>query len=69
MTSTPTNYPPGYVKCQGFGQSPENPAPSLFLESIAINQDCSVYSSLFVTLDGTFGENVQRIGNTMQFDH
>jgi len=63
MTSTPTNYPPGLVKCQGFGQSPENPAPSLFLESIAINQDCSVYGSLFVTLDGTFGENVTIQGN------
>jgi hypothetical protein len=53
-----TNYKVGFVDDQGFGQSPENPAPPLFLESIALDQDCSVYGSLFVTNNGTFGKDV-----------
>jgi len=52
------SYDPTFVQAQGFGQSPENPAPSLFLQSIAFDKDCSVYGSLFVTNDGTFGKNV-----------
>jgi hypothetical protein len=55
---TTTSYDPEFVQSQGFGQSPENAAPSLFLESIAIDKDCSVYGSLFVTNNGTFGGNV-----------
>jgi hypothetical protein len=55
---TTVNYDPTFVQAQGFGQSPENPAPSLFLQSIAFDKDCSVYGSLFVTNDGTFGKNV-----------
>jgi hypothetical protein len=55
---TTTNYDPEFVQSQGFGQSPENAAPSLFLESIAIDKDCSVYGSLFVTSNAFFGANV-----------
>jgi len=58
MASSSSNYEWGAVKDQGFGQSPENPAPPLFLESIALDQDCSVYGSLFVTNNGTFGKDV-----------
>ena len=61
--TTPQNYDPGFVKNSGFGQNTENPAPSLFLESIAINKDCSVYESLYVTQNGTFGGNVTIQGN------
>jgi len=57
------SYDATFVQSKGFGQSPENPAPSLFLQSIAIDQDCSVYGSLFVTNDGTFGQNVTIQGN------
>jgi hypothetical protein len=63
MTSSSSDYEWGAVKNQGFGQSPENPAPPLFLESIAIDRDCSVYGSLFVTNNGTFGGNVTIQGN------
>jgi len=55
---TTVNYDPTFVQAQGFGQSPENPAPSLFLQSIAFDKDCSVYGSLFVTNNGTFGKDV-----------
>jgi hypothetical protein len=58
MTSSSSNYAWEAVDSQGFGQNPENPAPPLFLESIALDQDCSVYGSLFVTNNGTFGKNV-----------
>jgi hypothetical protein len=57
------NYDPGFVKNTGFGQSPENPAPSLFLESFAINKDCSVYQSLYVTNNVEVGKNVIIKGN------
>jgi hypothetical protein len=57
------SYDATFVQSKGFGQSPENPAPSLFLQSIAIDKDCSVYGSLFVTNDGTFGKNVTIQGN------
>jgi hypothetical protein len=52
------SYDATFVQSKGFGQSPENPAPSLFLQSIAIDKDCSVYGSLFVTNNGTFGKDV-----------
>jgi hypothetical protein len=58
-----TNYSAGFVDDQGFGQSPENPAPPLFLESIALDQDCSVYGSLFVTNNVQVGKNVEIKGN------
>jgi hypothetical protein len=58
MEDASPDYQPGIVKDAGFGQSPENPAPPLFLESIALDQDCSVYGSLFVTNNGTFGKDV-----------
>jgi hypothetical protein len=48
----------GGVKCQGFGQSPENPAPSLFLQSIAFDKDCSVYNDFSVGGNSTFIKNV-----------
>ena len=56
--SSSSNYKCEFVDDQGFGQSPENPAPPLFLESIALDKDCSVYGSLFVTNNGTFGKDV-----------
>jgi hypothetical protein len=55
---TTTSYDPTFVQSQGFGQSPENPAPALFFESIAIDKDCSVYGSLYVTKDTEVGKNV-----------
>jgi hypothetical protein len=58
MANSGANYDPTFVQCTGFGQNTSNAAPSLFVESIAIDLDCSVYGSLFVTKDGTFGENV-----------
>jgi len=58
MTSSSSDYAWEAVDSQGFGQNPENPAPPLFLESIALDQDCSVYGSLFVTNNGTFGKDV-----------
>jgi hypothetical protein len=58
MEDASPDYQPGIVKDAGFGQNPENPAPPLFLESIALDQDCSVYGSLFVTNNGTFGKDV-----------
>ena len=57
------SYEPGFVQSQGFGQSPENPAPSLFLESIAIDKDCSVYGSLYITNNVEVGKNVTIKGN------
>ena len=63
MANSSSDYEWGAVKNQGFGQSPENPAPPLFLESIALDKDCSVYGSLYVTNNGTFGGNVTIQGN------
>ena len=46
----PIEYNPGFVGgVTGFGQTAENPAPSLFLESIAIDKDLSVGGSIFST--------------------
>ena len=58
MTNSGANYDPTFVQCTGFGQNTSNTAPSLFVESIAIDLDCSVYGSLFVTNDGEFGKSV-----------
>ena len=58
-----TTYNAGFVEDQGFGQSPENAAPPLFLESIALDKDCSVYGSLFVTNNIQVGKNVEIKGN------
>jgi hypothetical protein len=58
MTSSGADYNPTFVECTGFGQNTSNTAPSLFLESLAIDLDCSVYGSLFVTNNGTFDGNV-----------
>ena len=63
MTSSGANYDPTFVECTGFGQNTSNSAPSLFVESIAIDLDCSVYGSLFVKNDGTFDGNVTIGGN------
>jgi hypothetical protein len=63
MTNSGANYDPTFVECTGFGQNTSNAAPSLFLESIAINLDCSVYGSLFVTNNVEVGKNVEIKGN------
>lgn len=46
--TTPNSYDPEFVEVAGFGQTTENPEPSTFIESIAINKDCSVYQNCFV---------------------
>ena len=63
MTSSGSNYDPTFVQCTGFGQNTSNAAPSLFVESIAIDLDCSVYGSLFVTNNVEVGKNVEIKGN------
>ena len=63
MTSSGANYNPTFVQCTGKGQNTSNAAPSLFVESIAIDLDCSVYGSLFVTNNVEVGKNVEIKGN------
>jgi hypothetical protein len=63
MEDASPDYQPGIVQDAGFGQSPENPAPPLFLESIALDRDCSVYGSLFVTNNAQVGKNVEIKGS------
>ena len=63
MTNSGANYDPTFVECTGFGQNTSNAAPSLFVESIAIDLDCSVYGSLFVTNNVEVGKNVEIKGN------
>ena len=63
MTNSGANYNPTFVECTGFGQNTSNAAPSLFVESIAIDLDCSVYGSLFVTNNVEVGKNVEIKGN------
>jgi len=69
MTNSGADYNPTFVECTGFGQNTTNAAPSLFVESIAIDLDCSVYGSLFVTnnvevgKDVTIGGNIEVKGN------
>jgi hypothetical protein len=63
MTSSSPDYSPGFVDSSGFGQSPENPAPSLFFQSFAIDQDLSVYKSFFVTDNVEVGKNVEIKGS------
>jgi hypothetical protein len=46
--TTPNSYDPDFVKVAGFGQTTGNPEPSTFIESIAINKDCSVYQDCYV---------------------
>lgn len=59
----PEIYNPTQVISQGFGQSPENPAPSLFFKSVAIDKDFSVYGSLYTTDNAEVGGNVTIEGN------
>jgi hypothetical protein len=47
--TTNNSYDPTFVQSTGFGQSPSNPAPSLFVDSIALTKDLSVYGSMFST--------------------
>ena len=63
MTSSGADYNPTFVECTGFGQNTTNAAPSLFVESIAIDLDCSVYGSLFVTNNVQVGKNVEIKGS------
>ena len=63
MADSGADYPPIFVQCTGFGQNTSNAAPSLFVESIAIDLDCSVYGSLFVTNNIQVGKNVEIKGN------
>lgn len=63
MTSSSSNYDPTFVECTGFGQNDSNAAPSLFVESIAIDLDCSVYQSLFVSQNTTIDQNLE-VGGT-----
>ena len=63
MTNSGANYDPTFVECTGFGQNTSNAAPSLFVESIAIDLDCSVYGSLFVTNNIQVGKNVEIKGS------
>jgi len=63
MTNSGANYDPTFVECTGFGQNTSNSAPSLFVESIAIDLDCSVYGSLFVTNNVEVGKNVEIKGS------
>jgi len=63
MTSSGSDYNPTFVECTGFGQNTTNAAPSLFVESIAIDLDCSVYGSLFVTNNVQVGKNVEIKGS------
>jgi hypothetical protein len=63
MTSSGADYDPTFEACTGFGQNTSNAAPSLFVESIAIDLDCSVYGSLFVTNNVQVGKNVEIKGN------
>ena len=63
MTSSGANYNPTFETCTGFGQNTSNAAPSLFVESIAIDLDCSVYGSLFVTNNIQVGKNVEIKGS------
>jgi len=61
--TVPNSYDPEFVDSSGNGQSPENPAPPLFLESIAINKDSSVYGSFYLTNNAEIGKNVVIKGN------
>jgi hypothetical protein len=63
METSNDDYNPGYPESTGSGQNPENPAPCLFYQSMAIDKDLSVYDSLFVTNNGTFGADVTIQGN------
>jgi len=63
MTSSGADYDPTFEACTGFGQNTTNAAPSLFLDSIAIDKDCSVYGSLFVTNNVEVGKNVEIKGS------
>ena len=63
MTSSGADYDPTFEACTGFGQNTSNAAPSLFLDSIAIDKDCSVYGSLFVTNNVEVGKNVEIKGS------
>ena len=63
MTNSGANYDPTFVECTGFGQNTSNAAPSLFVESLAIDLDCSVYGSLFVANNVEVDKNVEIKGN------
>ena len=43
------NYDPGLLDPSGYGQGASNPAPPLFLESLAVTNDLSVTGSQYVT--------------------
>jgi len=59
----PIEYNPGFVGgVTGYGQDAENPAPPLFLESIAIDKDLSVGGSIFSTNNLIVGASAAIIG-------
>lgn len=60
-SSSSSDYDPTFVQCTGFGQNDSNPEPSTFIESIAINKDCSIYENCFVGGDCTI-EGILRVG-------
>lgn len=43
------NYNPGLLDPPGYGQGVSNPAPPIFIESLAVNNDSSVGGSQYVT--------------------
>lgn len=43
------NYNPGLLDPSGYGQGVSNPAPPIFMESLAVNNDSSVGGSQYVT--------------------
>jgi hypothetical protein len=43
------NYNPGLLDPPGYGQGVSNPAPPIFIESLAVNNDLSVGGSQYVT--------------------
>ena len=61
--TTPNSYDPDFVKVAGFGQTTGNPEPSTFIESIAINKDCSVYQNCFVGGNLTVKGGISAGGN------
>lgn len=48
MTITPNpNYDPGNPNYSGKGQSPTNPSPPVFFQSLGVVEDFSVYRNIF----------------------
>lgn len=57
------DYNPGLIDPPGYGQGVSNPAPPIFIESLAVTNDLSTIGSQFVTKTLNVKDNIVGLAN------